>query len=83
MDYPMRPDLKVGGLFPDFELPDQDGEARKIIAALCGDFPESSYSAEATSARRTDASWPITFSICSPSFASITAISSRFRSMTG
>ena len=38
MDYPMRSDLKVGSQFPDFELPDQDGEARKLSQLLRG-FP--------------------------------------------
>jgi hypothetical protein len=55
MDYPMRSDLRIGNQFPDFELPDQTGEARKLSQLLRG-FPGFSYSAEATSARRTDAS---------------------------
>lgn len=38
MDYPMRSDLKVGTLFPDFELPDQDGAPRKLSHLLRG-FP--------------------------------------------
>ncbi|MDA8426760.1 MAG: redoxin domain-containing protein [Treponema sp.] len=38
MDYPMRSDLKVGGQFPDFELPDQSGEKRKLSSLLRG-FP--------------------------------------------
>ena len=38
MDYPMRSDLKVGALFPDFELPDQDGAPRKLSSLLRG-FP--------------------------------------------
>ena len=38
MDYPMRADLKVGNKFPDFELPDQTGEGRKLSQLLRG-FP--------------------------------------------
>ncbi len=38
MDYPMRSDLKVGSLFPDFELPDQEGVPRKLSSLLRG-FP--------------------------------------------
>ena len=34
MDYPMRADLKVGNKFPDFELPDQNGEQQKLSALL-------------------------------------------------
>jgi len=35
---PMHPNLKEGNLFPDFELPDQEGERRKLSRLLCG-FP--------------------------------------------
>ncbi len=38
MDYQMHPDLKVGNTFPDFELPDQDGESRKLSNLIRG-FP--------------------------------------------
>lgn len=38
MEYPMRSDLKVGNPFPDFELPDQDGDAQKLSKLLHG-FP--------------------------------------------
>ncbi len=38
MDYPMHQDLKVGNTFPDFELPDQDGESRKLSELIRG-FP--------------------------------------------
>ncbi len=38
MDYPMRKDLKIGSQFPDFELPDQTGEQRKLSSLLWG-FP--------------------------------------------
>jgi len=37
-DLPMREDLQVGNLFPDFELPDQDGEQRKLSELVKG-FP--------------------------------------------
>lgn len=30
MEYPMHPDLKVGAIFPDFELPDQDGQIEPL-----------------------------------------------------
>ena len=36
MDYPMRADLKVGYKFPDFELPDHNGEKQKLTALLKG-----------------------------------------------
>jgi peroxiredoxin len=38
MNFPMRSDLKVGNQFPDFELPDQGGERRKLSQLLRG-FP--------------------------------------------
>ena len=38
MDCPMHPDLTVGNKFPDFELPDQDGEARRLSKLIRG-FP--------------------------------------------
>ena len=38
MDYPMRADLRVGNQFPNFELPDQTGEMRKLSQILRG-FP--------------------------------------------
>jgi peroxiredoxin len=38
MTYPMRSDLKTGNQFPDFELPDQTGESRKLSHLLRG-FP--------------------------------------------
>ncbi len=38
MDYPMHPELKVGNTFPDFELPDQDGESQKLSKLIRG-FP--------------------------------------------
>jgi peroxiredoxin len=38
MDYPMRADLKIGTQFPNFELPDQAGEPRKLSRLLRG-FP--------------------------------------------
>lgn len=38
MDYPMHADLKVGRKFPDFELPDQDGENRQLSKLIRG-FP--------------------------------------------
>ncbi len=38
MDYQMHPDLKAGNTFPDFELPDQDGESRKLSTLIRG-FP--------------------------------------------
>ncbi len=40
MDYPMRSDLKVGSLFPDFELPDQERPPRKLSELATG-FPRS------------------------------------------
>lgn len=38
MEYPMRSDLKVGTLFPDFELPDQSKKSRRLSDML-GGFP--------------------------------------------
>ncbi len=38
MDYPIHPDLKVGNMFPDFELPDQKGESQKLSKLIRG-FP--------------------------------------------
>ncbi len=38
MDYQMHAELKVGNTFPDFELPDQDGELRKLSELIRG-FP--------------------------------------------
>ncbi len=38
MEYPMRADLKVGQPFPDFELPDQDGNVQRLSKLLRG-FP--------------------------------------------
>ena len=38
MDLPMRPDLKVGNKFPNFELPDHNGERQKLSQTLRG-FP--------------------------------------------
>jgi peroxiredoxin len=38
VDYPMRADLKAGNKFPNFELPDQTGEPRKLSQLLRG-FP--------------------------------------------
>ena len=34
----MHPDLQVGNRFPDFELPDQDGEMRQLSNLIRG-FP--------------------------------------------
>jgi len=34
MNYPMRSDLKVGAHFPDFELPDQSGNRKKLSHLL-------------------------------------------------
>ena len=36
MDYPMKADLQVGNKFPDFELPDHNGEMQKLSALLKG-----------------------------------------------
>ncbi len=36
MDYPMRPDLKVGNRFPDFALPDHRGEPQRLSRLLQG-----------------------------------------------
>ncbi len=38
MDYPIHPELTVGNMFPDFELPDQNGESRKLSKLIRG-FP--------------------------------------------
>ena len=38
MDYPMHPDLKPGSKFPNFELPDHNGEMQKLSGLLRG-FP--------------------------------------------
>lgn len=38
MDYPMHQDLKVGSKFPDFKLPDQNGEPRRL-SDLVGNYP--------------------------------------------
>ena len=38
MNLPMHPDLKVGNKFPNFELPDQDGNNQKLSQLLRG-FP--------------------------------------------
>jgi peroxiredoxin len=38
MDYPMREDLKIGAKFPNFELPDHNGENHKLSQLLHG-FP--------------------------------------------
>lgn len=38
MNYPMRPDLKIGNQFPDFELPDHTGQTHKL-SELLGGFP--------------------------------------------
>ena len=38
MDYPIHPELKVGNMFPDFELPDQKGESQKLSKLIRG-FP--------------------------------------------
>lgn len=38
MDYPMREDLKIGAIFPKFELPDHNGENHKLSQLLHG-FP--------------------------------------------
>ena len=38
MDLPMRDDLKVGNKFPDFELPNHEGEKQKLSEILRG-FP--------------------------------------------
>lgn len=38
VDYPMHPDLEVGNQFPDFELPDQDDEMRRLSKLIRG-FP--------------------------------------------
>ncbi|MDY6827632.1 MAG: redoxin domain-containing protein [Bacillota bacterium] len=38
MDYPMREDLKIGAKFPNFELPDHNGEKHKLSQLLHG-FP--------------------------------------------
>jgi len=36
MDYPMRADLKVGNIFPDFELPDHTGKVYSLSQLLRG-----------------------------------------------
>jgi len=38
MNYPMHADLKIGNKFPNFTLPDQDGEPRQLSKILRG-FP--------------------------------------------
>ncbi|MGD2164635.1 MAG: hypothetical protein PVH50_03805 [Anaerolineae bacterium] len=38
MDLPLRDDLKVGGTFPDFELPDHTGREWRLSQLLRG-FP--------------------------------------------
>jgi peroxiredoxin len=38
MNYPIRPDLKVGNQFPDFELPDHAGKTHKL-SELLGGYP--------------------------------------------
>lgn len=38
MNYPMRPDLKVGEKFPDFELPDHTGSLKKRVFACSCSF---------------------------------------------
>ncbi len=38
MDYPMHKDLKIGAKFPNFELPDHEGEVHKLSQLLRG-FP--------------------------------------------
>jgi len=38
MDYPMRKDLEIGAKFPNFELPDHNGENHKLSQLLHG-FP--------------------------------------------
>ena len=38
MEYPMRSDLGVGNEFPNFELPDQDGNMQNLSQLLRG-FP--------------------------------------------
>lgn len=36
MNLPMRSDLKIGNPFPDFELPDQNGDTQKLSRILRG-----------------------------------------------
>ena len=38
MEYPIRSDLRVGKDFPDFALPDQDGNMQNLSQLLRG-FP--------------------------------------------
>lgn len=36
MEYPIRSDLRVGNNFPDFALPDQDGNMQNLSQILRG-----------------------------------------------
>ncbi len=38
MEYPPRSDLRLGGNFPNFDLPDQDGNMQNLSQLLHG-FP--------------------------------------------
>lgn len=37
-EFPMHPDLDIGKAFPNFELPDQDGDMQSLRGLLRG-FP--------------------------------------------